>query len=212
MSFQLLGYGSYVLPAVIVIAGWHYFWCRQIDAVYTKATGAALVVAAASAFMSLALGSVDVGNRAFRAGGYLGEFLAAHMTEYLSRMGSIIVILTVLFVALILATQFSFGRLFSLLFGMARAAVKSGWAAWRHWLEDRRRARERREVIAKHVKKGTPPEAIKAATERVARPEPPATSVRPKTTGVATEVDDDEEEQEDTARPGTATNRATPAE
>jgi S-DNA-T family DNA segregation ATPase FtsK/SpoIIIE len=204
LSFQLLGYGSYVLPAVIVIAGWHYFWCRQIDAVYTKVVGAGLVVAASSAFMSLALGSVEVGNRPFRAGGYLGEFLAGVMTDYLSRMGSIIVILTLLFVALILATQFSFGRLFSLLFRIAANGIKAGWATARRWREERRRARERREVIAKHVKKGTAsPEAIKAATERVTRPEPVSPPARPKTERVV-EEDDDEE------RPAGA-SRVTPA-
>src|SRR5688572_33472223 len=47
-SFQVLGYGSYVLPAVVVVVGWHYFWCREVDAVYTKAFGAGLVVASAS--------------------------------------------------------------------------------------------------------------------------------------------------------------------
>ena len=44
-------------------------------------------------------------------------------------MGSIIVILTLLFVALILATQFSFGRLFSLLFQMAVTRRQSAWRA-----------------------------------------------------------------------------------
>jgi S-DNA-T family DNA segregation ATPase FtsK/SpoIIIE len=71
LSFQLFGYGSYLAPALIVIAGWHYFWCRDIDAVYTKIFGAVLTLACASAFMSLALGSVDLGERSFRAGGYL---------------------------------------------------------------------------------------------------------------------------------------------
>ena len=60
LSFQLFGYGSYLLPAIVVIAGWHYFWCRQIDAVYTKVVGArAGRSRARSAFMSLALGSVE---------------------------------------------------------------------------------------------------------------------------------------------------------
>ena len=66
-----------MLPAVIVVAGWHYFWCRQIEAVYTKLDrrGAGRWPRT-SAFMSLALGSVEVGTRSFRAGGYLGEFVA----------------------------------------------------------------------------------------------------------------------------------------
>src|SRR5262245_35596925 len=101
LSFQLLGYGSYLLPAVLAVVGWHYFWCRPMQAVYTKVTGAVMVLACTSAFLSLALGSVDVARR-LRAGGYVGEFVAGVMTEYLSRMGSLIVILTLLFVAVIL--------------------------------------------------------------------------------------------------------------
>ena len=54
----MLGYGSYLLPAVLAVAGWHYFWCRTMDAVYTKVIGAFMVLACTSAFLSLALGSV----------------------------------------------------------------------------------------------------------------------------------------------------------
>jgi S-DNA-T family DNA segregation ATPase FtsK/SpoIIIE len=106
LSFQLFGYGSYLLPALIVIVGWHYFWCRAIAAVYTKMVGTLLALACTSAFMTLALGTATVGNRPFRAGGYLGEFAAGVLTEYLSRTGSVIVILSLLVVAIILSTQF----------------------------------------------------------------------------------------------------------
>lgn len=75
LSIQVLGYASYLIPAMVAVAGWHYFWCRTIDAVYTKATGAVLLFGCVSAFLSLTLGRVDLGPRAFRAGGYLGEFL-----------------------------------------------------------------------------------------------------------------------------------------
>ena len=40
LSFQIFGYGSYLLPGMVAIAGWHYFWCRRVEAVYTKLTGA----------------------------------------------------------------------------------------------------------------------------------------------------------------------------
>ena len=36
LSFQLLGYAAYLIPAVIGVAGWHYFWCQTPDAAYTK--------------------------------------------------------------------------------------------------------------------------------------------------------------------------------
>ncbi len=205
LSFQLLGYGSYLIPAVIAVAGWHYFWCRQMEAVYTKITGALLVLACSSAVLHLALGSVDVGDRPLRAGGYIGEFIAGFSATYLSRTGSLIVILTLLFVAVILATQFSLGRFFSAGFRLLATAIRSTWSDFRQRAEERRKAQQRLEVIAKHVKKGTaPPELLKAAVERAARPDPP---VRPK--AAARVAEDDSEDDVPPAR-GAGGSRVTP--
>ena len=113
LSFQIFGYASYLIPATIAVAGWHYFWCRAMDAVYTKLFGATMLFACSSAFLHLTIGRVDFGPRAFRAGGYLGEWLGSFMSDYLSRTGSVIVIMALIVAAVILATQFSFGRLFS---------------------------------------------------------------------------------------------------
>ena len=202
LSFQLLGYGSYLLPAVIAVAGWQYFWCRQMEAVYTKITGAVLVLACSAAFLSLALGSIDLGERQLRAGGYLGEFLAGFTADYLSRTGSLIVILTLLFVAVILATQFSFGRFFASMFKLIGGLTRSSWADFRQRADERRKVQQRLDVIAKHVKKGTSPELLKAAAERAARPEPLARSaVQPR--------GGDEDNDEAAPRPAAA-GRMTP--
>ncbi|MGH9257213.1 MAG: DNA translocase FtsK [Vicinamibacterales bacterium] len=153
LSFQLFGYASYLLPLVIGVAGWHYFWCQPLDAAYTKLVGVALFFGCASAFLSLLFGSADVANAAFHAGGSIGTWLEAVFADYLNRTGSFIVLLTLITLSVILSTQFSFGRLF------ARASQESrdlsargiGWA--RLWLERQRRERERRSVFAKHGKK-----------------------------------------------------------
>lgn len=110
LSFQLFGYASYLVPALLVVVGWHSFWCRKLDAAATKATGAALLFACISAFLSLIFGTLDVSGKSFRAGGYAGEWLARAMADYLNRTGSIIVIVTLIFLAIIMSTQFSFGR------------------------------------------------------------------------------------------------------
>ena len=41
LSFQLLGYASYLVPTVLIVVGWHYFWCHALEAAYTKAVGGA---------------------------------------------------------------------------------------------------------------------------------------------------------------------------
>ena len=42
LSYQMLGYAAYLIPLVLVVVGWHYFWCRAMDAAYTKLLGATM--------------------------------------------------------------------------------------------------------------------------------------------------------------------------
>ena len=153
LSFQLLGYASHLIPAAMVVLGWHYFWCRTLDAQYTKLIGAGLLFGCVSSLLSLAFGSVDVGGKPFRAGGYIGEWLASWMAEYLNRTGSIIVILTLLFLGIVLSTQFSLGRMFSSATRVSRSGSSRVFGALRNWLDQRRRARQRQALMAKQAKK-----------------------------------------------------------
>ena len=67
LSYQMLGYSAYLVPLVLVVIGWHYFWCRAMDAAYTKLLGATLLFGCISSFLSLAFGTLDVGGKEFRA-------------------------------------------------------------------------------------------------------------------------------------------------
>jgi DNA segregation ATPase FtsK/SpoIIIE, S-DNA-T family len=161
LSYQLFGYAAYLIPAVMVIAGWHYFWCRSLEAAGTKATGSLLLFGCVSTFLSLVVGSVEIAGQPFRAGGYVGEWLAGVMAEYLNRTGSTIVVLTGIFLSVIVSTQFSFGRLFSALLDAVRDVIARAFISFREWREERRREQQRRDVIAKHTKKGQPPPEIR---------------------------------------------------
>jgi len=165
LSFQLFGYASYLVPAILVVVGWHSFWCRKLDALATKAAGAALLFACIGAFLSLVFGALDVSGKPFRAGGYAGEWLAGLTSDYFNRTGSLIVIVTLIFLAIIMSTQFSFGRFFGALIAAAKAGAVRTVASFRDWREERRREKQRREVIAKHTKKGLPAAEAKAAAE-----------------------------------------------
>jgi DNA segregation ATPase FtsK/SpoIIIE, S-DNA-T family len=149
----LLGYAAYVIPLVLVVIGWHYFWCRSLDAAYTKLIGAALLFGCMSSFLSLAFGTVELSGKEFRAGGFMGDRLAGFLSEYLNRTGSIVLILTLLFLAIILSTQFSFGRLFSAVFQMLRDRWIVIAASMREQREERRREKQRQEVLKKHLAK-----------------------------------------------------------
>ena len=186
LSFQLLGYASYLLPAAMVVIGWHYFWCRTLEAQYTKLVGTLLLFGCLSSLLSLAFGSVDVSGKPFRAGGYLGEWLATLMSDYLNRTGSIIVILTLLFLAVILSTQFSLGRMFSSATTASRSRTSRLMGAFRGWLDQRCRERQRMAMLAKQVKRNEKPVPVAGGPRKPA--EEPA--VRPVTLAAAEPVEE----------------------
>jgi S-DNA-T family DNA segregation ATPase FtsK/SpoIIIE len=153
LSYQVLGFAAYVLPLVVAAVAWHYFWCQTILALYTKVIGLVLTLGCSASFLSLAFGTAVPPSRTFQAGGYVGWGLASVLAEYLNRAGSIIVILTLLFLALILTTQVSFG----LLFATTTTKVGHGGArvgrSMRDWWTERRKARTRQQVLRKHLDK-----------------------------------------------------------
>jgi S-DNA-T family DNA segregation ATPase FtsK/SpoIIIE len=182
LSFQLFGYASYLLPVVIAVVGWHYFWCQPPDAAYTKVFGVTLFFGCASAFLSLILGRTEVAGKTFHAGGSIGTWLAGLFSEYLNRTGSIIVLLTLITLAVILSTQFSFGRLFARASQESRDLSARGVGWLRQWLENRRKERERQAVIAKHTKnavKGSPTPNSQLPAPNYPIPDPRARTVPP---------------------------------
>jgi len=152
-SFQLLGYAAYMMPAILAVIGWHYFWCRDLEAEYTKAIGAALLVVSMATLFSLALGTATIEGKAFRAGGYFGEVTAGALAEYLNRTGSTILVLTTLILAAVLTTQFSIGRGFAFAGRAVRGQAAGLGARVRAWREERRKEKQRQEVLRKHAEK-----------------------------------------------------------
>ena len=153
ISFQIFGFASYLVPLLLVVLGWHCFWCRAIDAAYTKLVGLLLLFGCTASFLSLAFGTLAASGKTYRAGGYLGEWLAGTLAVYLNRTGSLIVILTLLFLSAILSTQFSFGRLFaSSGIHVRRWSAKTISTARQSWAR-RQRERQRQSVIRKHLER-----------------------------------------------------------
>ena len=165
LSFQMVGYAAFVIPLALIIVGWNYFWCRAVDAAATKVFGASLLFACVSAFLSMAFARTDVaGMASHTGGGYLGSWLAAQLLEYLNRTGSLIVLLTLSFLAVIVSTQFSFGRASRAIFTAITDGADRLVTGVHTWREERQRDTERNEVIAKHTKKAGADAAALGAT------------------------------------------------
>ncbi len=181
LSLQLFGFSGYLLPVVLSVLGWHYFWCSSVDAPGTKALGAVLLFCCVSALLALAFHALPVAGKAFPAGGWLGGWLAGLLSEYLNRTGAIILILAVFALSIVLSTQISLGRLAGDAAASARGRVAASRERFTAWREGRERAKQAEEVIKKHLEKGNPrpevmqkvAEATARATERRAKAAPP---------------------------------------
>ncbi len=202
LSFQVLGFASYMLPALVAAAGWHYFWCRTVDALYTKITGLLLLLGCASAMLSLLVGSATSGARTYEAGGFVGAVLASTLTAYLNRTGAAIVLITLLCLAAVLTTQVSFSTLFTQGVELAGAAGLAARGRVVAWLDERRRMKQRRDVLAKHAAKDGAKDAaqdgaadqsagrgkLAAAAADLGAPPPRTRVAAPETKGVAEPV------------------------
>src|SRR5262245_31983389 len=149
---QLFGVAALLLPLVLGLTGWKLFWCRPIEAPWTKAFGLFLLLLSLTAFLSLTFGTVSFEGEPVRAGGAVGELLAGVLISDFNRTGAYIVVATSLFVSLILATQFSFATFLHASAGSLSRRLQTLHTAWTHYREARRKERMRREVIRKHTK------------------------------------------------------------
>ena len=175
LSFQSFGYAAYLLPALIGVIGWHYFWCQTPDAKYTMLTGVTLLFACMSALLSSVFGPANPADNALEPGGSIGAALAGFLSSYFSRTGSLIVLLSLMMMSVILSTQFSFGRMFAAASSGSRDLSARGVGRFRGWLDDRRKEKARREVVAKHTAKApaAAPEKPGARGTRIQSVRPP---------------------------------------
>ena len=83
-SFQIAGYSAFLGPVILGVVGWNYFWCKKINASYTKLVGATLLVGCVAALLSLASSVFETGDRQFSAGGAIGDWIAAFCSSFLN--------------------------------------------------------------------------------------------------------------------------------
>jgi S-DNA-T family DNA segregation ATPase FtsK/SpoIIIE len=196
LSFQLFGYASYLVPVILVLVGWHLFWCTRIDAIYTKLVGTLCLFGSACALLALVIGRAGAASRPLAGGGYFGERLAAWLGDSLNRPGSLIVLVTVLMLSII-PRRSSRSAVLRRDDQTVKAGASGLTAAIRSRREERRREKQRQEVIAKHTKraKDAPSPAAAATAPVASRPdsaeprrpasaEPAVAAARPPSIGV----------------------------
>jgi S-DNA-T family DNA segregation ATPase FtsK/SpoIIIE len=148
---QLFGVAALLLPLVLGLLGWTLFWCRPIQAPYTKAIGHTLLLLSLAGFLALTFETVLIEGERVRAGGAVGQLVAGALVSEFNRTGAFIVVATALFVSLILSTQFSFSSLLQGLGVRLAERLRAARTAFAHYRETRRKESMRRDVLRKHA-------------------------------------------------------------
>ena len=178
-SYQVLGITSWLFPPLLAILGWFAFWCRPIEAAYTKLIGLALMLACLTSLLDLSLRTVEVAGKSFLAGGYAGYGIAVSLMSQLNRTGAFILVVTTLVLSVILATQFSFSRFFAQVgSAIVRLSAHAGsWWTARRTLRQQRRAVKRKARAARAAKAARARKAAEAEAETAPEPTPVAIPV-----------------------------------
>jgi S-DNA-T family DNA segregation ATPase FtsK/SpoIIIE len=150
-TLQLFGFTAFLMPAVLGFVAWHFFWCTDIDAGYSKMAGVGLFVTCLAGLLALAFGAFDP-DTSWEAGGLLGTATSTVLEMYLNRTGTAILLLALIALSVILATHLSLGRAASTL-GKRMRMERGLLARWKDWREERRRTKARQLIIEKQVKK-----------------------------------------------------------
>jgi S-DNA-T family DNA segregation ATPase FtsK/SpoIIIE len=153
--YALVGLAAWALTALLLILGWRRFWGRPLPNPASKAAGIGLLFFSAPMLLSLALGRRRLYGEETDAGGLIGRALADAARGRIGTTGAVLLAVTLVLLAVPLATQVSLGDVFLRLrvrFASLAGRLTVGWARHR---DRRTKERLRRTVVAKHLEKAS---------------------------------------------------------
>jgi S-DNA-T family DNA segregation ATPase FtsK/SpoIIIE len=175
---QVFGLASYVLAALLFAAGWNRFWYQPVHHRTTKLVGLGFVVISFAALLALALGEIPLSGELAPAGGAVGQLIASYLVSALNTMGAFILLVTILFTAITVATHWSLSNGFRAYRLWQRKKGNEILVAFHRFRETRRKEKLRERVVKKHAKQA---EAKKQESEeKTAKKSPPGTPVSKK--------------------------------
>jgi S-DNA-T family DNA segregation ATPase FtsK/SpoIIIE len=151
--YQTLGFAAWTVPVALAFWGVRRFASRPFENRSSKAVGFALLFLAVPALLSLAFGRRALAGEEAESGGIVGRAVSEAARARLGTTGAVLLVITLVLIAVPLATQVSLADVF---FGLRVRLVgllsrfRLGWARTR---DRRTKERLRRTVVAKHLEK-----------------------------------------------------------
>jgi len=150
-AFQFIGLAAYLLPLLLFAAAWRRFRPNNIHRPAQRIAGLVVLVVAASALLSISR-LHPLFDASVQPGGLLGAVVAEGLASGLSRIGATVLLVAIAATGLLLATNFSFVRLYEIVanaIGSRFAFVGQLPERFKAWRQQRiERARLRKEAKA----------------------------------------------------------------
>jgi len=150
-AFQFIGLAAFLLPLLLFAAAGRRFHTSTIHSPLTRIVGLIVLVVAASALLSISQVH-PLFDASVQPGGLLGAVVAQGLASGLSNVGATVLLVAIAATGLLLATNFSFVRLYEILanaIGSRFAFVGKLPERFRVWRQQRiERARLRKETKA----------------------------------------------------------------
>ncbi len=113
-AFQFIGLAAYLLPLLLFAGAWRRFRRNAIQSPITRVVGLLILVVAASSLLSISQ-LRPLFDSSVQPGGLLGTVVAQGLASGLSRIGATVLLIAIAASGLLLATNFSFIRLYEIL-------------------------------------------------------------------------------------------------
>ena len=113
-AFQFIGLAAYLLPLLLFAAAWRRFHTATIHRPWMRIVGLVILVVSASALLSISH-LRPLFDASVQPGGLLGAVVAQGLASGLSNVGATVLLVAIAAMGLLLATNFSFVRLYEIL-------------------------------------------------------------------------------------------------
>ena len=113
-GFQLIGLAAFLLPLLLFLAAWRRFHSPTIHRPWMRILGVMVLVISASALLSISQ-LHPLFDSSVQPGGLLGAVVAQGLASGLSTVGATVLLIAIAATGLLLATNFSFVRLYEIL-------------------------------------------------------------------------------------------------
>ena len=116
-AFQFIGLAAYLLPLLLFAAAWRRFHTSNVHRPWTRIVGLVVLVVAAAALLSISQ-MRPLFDSSVQPGGLLGAVVAQGLASGLSSVGATVLLIAIAASGLLLATNFSFVRLYEIIFNV----------------------------------------------------------------------------------------------